>query len=133
MNGSFCSLCSLAFVLALHYYDMTSLHSADKSQEGRNSRLLLRDPASSALVMFGVSKRVSRSISLAVYFLSLEKCRLLLRCDLPVDLGGNWLIIERQFKNKKQQVRDIQGPLRDCGEFSGFSFRRGKIMPAGLL
>ena len=48
-----------------------SPHSADESQQGRYSRVHCCNPASSVLVVFGVSKRLSRSISLSVYCLYL--------------------------------------------------------------
>ena len=55
-------------VLYLRY--ISSLHSADEPQEGRNNCPLLRSYFIGSCHV-GVSKRFSRSISLAVYCLSL--------------------------------------------------------------
>ena len=51
---------------------ISSLHSADEPQEGRNSCPLLRSYFIGSCHV-GVSKRFSRSISLAIYCLSLKK------------------------------------------------------------
>ena len=64
VNGSFCNLCALA----LGWRYISSLHSADELQQERNSCPQLR----SCFIHsghVGVSKRFSRSISLAVYCL----------------------------------------------------------------
>ena len=67
VNGSVCNLCALALGLTLY---ISSLRSAEKSQEGLNSCPLLRFCFIGSLHV-GVSKRFCRSISLAVYRLSL--------------------------------------------------------------
>ena len=43
-------------------------------RQGRNQAVLCCDPALAVLIMFGVSKRLSRSISLAVYCLYIFFC-----------------------------------------------------------
>ena len=80
---------------------ISSLNSADEPQEGRNSCPLLRSCYIGSCHV-GVSKRFSRSISLAVYRLSFEKRSLLGAAFLEViwirsviqDLSGSWCMKE---------------------------------------
>ena len=64
MNGSFCNLCALG----LGWRYIFSLHCADELQQERNSCPQLRSCFIGSRHV-GVSKRFSRSISLAVYCL----------------------------------------------------------------
>ena len=67
VNGSFCNLCALAVGLALHIF--ATSYARYEPQEGRNCCPLLRSYFIGSCHV-GVSKRFSRSISLAVYCLS---------------------------------------------------------------
>ena len=71
VNGSFCNLCALA----LGWRYISSLHCADELQQERNSCPQLRSCFIGSGHV-GVSKRFSRSISLAVYclFRCLKPC-----------------------------------------------------------
>ena len=64
VNESFCNLCALA----LGWRYIFSLHCADELQQERNSCPLLRS-CFIGCGHVGVSRRFSRSISLAVYLL----------------------------------------------------------------
>ena len=71
VNGSF--VIYVRFVLGRRY--ISSLHSAEEPQEGRNSCPLLRSCFIAGSCHVGVMKRFSRSISLAKYQ-GLSKIRL---------------------------------------------------------
>ena len=68
MNGSFCNLCALALGLALHVFATR----CGRVPRGTETAVYCCDPALSVLVMFGVLKRLSRSINpvycLSIYF-----------------------------------------------------------------
>ena len=88
MNGSFCNFYKLALWLALHHSRVSyisSLPRADEPREGQTSCPLLRSCCIGSCHV-GVSKRFSRSISLAVYRLSLVTRPLLANSACAVNL-----------------------------------------------
>ena len=93
VNGSFCNLCALALWLALPIF---ATPSADEPREGRNSCPLLRSCFIGSCHV-GVSKRFSRTNSLAVYCLYTHFFGL-------IRLTNRFLVAVRLFSNRSQMI-----------------------------